>query len=524
MNSSMIPSYIPFVRFVRMATFIPALFAMIFFNVSLFAQENQPQKDQRQNRTQNQSHSEKCCEEEPSKRVINIVFDSLCAPNCTFKPICLDNVNDIKQGEFYQVRISGIYLNLYEVFITNSDSVISTALKTPSPWDFNFDAISKALAGIKPATTVVPATPPPTILTMSATANLQNLTVQQLVRTPPSPFKIYQDSVLANLNGVETIVVALREKVDSLNLLVAQTRLTHLGLLPNPPDTITAQEALAAYLDVREAVKKLRESVVNLCTSYEDEAKKHEQELKNDTLKAVDAEIKSRCKKLTEALDAAREAVTSEKIDALVTTLASMEKNSSTYCSLPLQFTGEQTRIRVSLKPRGEKSLFPSYATSFVFPAFRKGYAGLGLSYYVSGLRDDAISIRTTITESPAAGRVDTTYSLIREKQPQFEMGMAMLLRIGHKFNSSLSPGMHISLGAGASISNTVKPRFFFGGGISLFHPHSLVFDIGGVMGHENTRSQGYNFNSEYRAKPESATVSALNKSYFISVGYMYRL
>jgi hypothetical protein len=153
-----------------------------------------------------------------------------------------------------------------------------------------------------------------------------------------------------------------------------------------------------------------------------------------------------------------------------------------------------------------------------LFPHKIKSYTSVGLSYYASTLYDKAYSTTKTIIN-------DSTnhFKFTEEEDNNFELGLAALLRYGRK-SKKHNFGGHFSVGAGVSLTNTIKPRFLFGGGFSIGKKHMLAVDLGGIVGYVDTLSKTIDLKkTDYPEKPETITVSKVGFGRFLSIGYIYQ-
>lgn len=64
----------------------------------------------------------------------------------------LEALKSLKRGEFYQLKISGINMNLYNVSIDKKDSLITSDVSIPFFGNLGLDDISKVIAGLAPST------------------------------------------------------------------------------------------------------------------------------------------------------------------------------------------------------------------------------------------------------------------------------------------------------------------------------------------------------------------------------------
>jgi len=70
------------------------------------------------------------------------------------------SLEDLKRGDYYNVEITNINMNLYKVSINNSDTTLESGLTLPSFGSFGTDALSSLLSSLSKlggATSVLPA-------------------------------------------------------------------------------------------------------------------------------------------------------------------------------------------------------------------------------------------------------------------------------------------------------------------------------------------------------------------------------
>lgn len=212
--------------------------------------------------------------------------------------------------------------------------------------------------------------------------------------------------------------------------------------------------------------------------------------------------------------------ISADKTNELFSTIVLLENNTNnTYTSLPIQFTGEQAKVKISIIPRDEKYNLQSYYTQIVYPQKIPNYIVVGLSLYGSSLYDKAYSIVET-------KGTDTIYNIKKEENTsKGEIGIAALIHYGTILNENDTAklGAHVSLGAGISISDIIKPRFLFGGGLSYGEKHKFTFDCGIIVGYVNELSSNWNLSQPYPIKPEDITVLKIGVGIFWSIGYVYQ-
>jgi hypothetical protein len=184
------------------------------------------------------------------------------------------------------------------------------------------------------------------------------------------------------------------------------------------------------------------------------------------------------------------------------------------YVSLPFQLMGDQTKMHITIEPREKTSSLQAYSTDFVFPQEKNWFMGVGSSFYVSFLHDDAYSTVTILT--------DTSYRVIKENPGSLEIGMQAMMMIG--FCSSNWGYWYASFGPGISISNKVKPRLLAGGGYAFGKRNLFTVGVNFIVGAVDRKSEVIQLDTRYAQKPDQITVSRIEYGLCLTVGYVFNL
>ncbi|NDA61654.1 MAG: hypothetical protein EBX50_06380, partial [Chitinophagia bacterium] len=235
----------------------------------------------------------------------------------------------------------------------------------------------------------------------------------------------------------------------------------------------------------------------------------------NDQLKSYDEKIITDFEFLMKAVASLRDSISADKVSEYLQKMVVVNNNKGDYTSLPFQFSGEQTRLQINITPRDPAYKLQSYSTQIVFPTFPLKYNVTGISYYYSGLYDDAY---TTLKPN------DTTYQYSLIPSRNYEPGIAALLHSGSKFKGNCI-GYHITFGIGANISEKVRPRLMVGFGASFGKKHMISIDGGLIVGNVNRLNAGVDFNKIYFEKQRPDPIISQEVSYklFASIGYLFK-
>ncbi|OKS88659.1 hypothetical protein RG47T_4131 [Mucilaginibacter polytrichastri] len=427
------------------------------------------------------------------------------------------SLSKMKADSFYQVYIHKINLNLYKVSINTADSTTSKALQMPTMTGLDLDGITKAIAGIKPASTsgIVNATVREGF-NGSLGYSAHNQVINK-VRSLSDSMQYYKK----NLNSFLGRLTTIKNRIDDLFLNVYKYQLNQQQLHP----TIGINPY--SYATALEDVKKVRDSITNLQVEITTSQKKYaifetnykDEIAQNVGLTASDkAIIDSYTKMLTGCADA-QTAITADKVMALLGGMINVENNASMeYQSLPFQFKKDQATVTITIEPRKPEYGLGTFKQDLVFPLQHRSYAAVGVSFYGATLHDEPYSIVGT------PSRDSIHYAVKAEKTTKAEVGITTLLRLGTKFSDSSAAGAHFSIGPGISIASTIKPRLLTGIGFSFGEKHMFTFDVGAIFGYVDRLSSAVDMaKNNFTVKPDNVMISKLSGGVFGAIGYLYR-
>jgi len=458
-------------------------------------------------------------------------------PNGGQHQLNLTGLKGLKEGDQYEIHVTGVNLNLYKIEIETADTTISSPIPFPSFASLGLGEVSKLIEGITSGSVATLVASQPT----SSDATEIKINLSQAVDLTGEPAPQAWDEVRKQLDDLiiqkDNSTDSLRKSSDKLNswYLNAYTfSLESLKSQPSSTISLNYQNRLQEIGKIRANIRALQIDVsilskeLRLVNSQISKLKP----LIKDTpeLKTVIATLEKNAKTLEKdltlleaAIKAAIEMCSAQKISDLLQKLIFLDNNRTTsYWTLPIQVQAERTKVTLRITPRNKDIPVPAYVTSFSFPKKSQNYQAVGLSLYVGGLYDDAYSFAAIPDTDDPADTLD--YVLTSEQPVQLETGMAALLRFGKKFGSNETIGAHGTLGVGTSIGQSVRPRFLVGGGFAFGRKHMFALDVGGILGYVERRSQTIAENAVLEDVPETVTVSALRGSVFLSLGYIFSL
>ncbi|GEM_PF-2979874 len=470
----------------------------------------------------NEKNKKKCCKKscKPASDCIGSDIITLDFNNkCFIYNEC--DLKNIKRGDFYKLKITGVNLNVYKVSINNEDSALTSALDLSQLIGFNTDAISGLLASI-------------TNSTNSAMVGQDNRTesiklVPQGVMTQIEPDATMVNAVLKKINEFSAFIDSTKkELIDfqvDINSLMDEyyKSLNKLELEECPPDFFKCTDIDELYKEVSTHRNKLRTlygDVIVKRSEINDSIPEYSEDMnKKYKLKEKIEALDGNFGKLMTAIEASIGLIKHEEVQKIAGQLANFANNASKeYESLPLQFTEDQTKLSIDITPHDSNSRLPSYSMSLTFPMYKRTYLAIGLGLYWSpAMNNEAYSVRGKATSDSTAG-----YGLVQEDVSSHEFGASVLVRYGWRFTKNGMVGAHLAGGTGFSFTNPVKPRIMLGGGMSFGDRHRATFDLGVIGGYVDRLSNAFSVDEQYTAKPENVLVSKAKWSGFLTVGYIY--
>lgn len=442
-----------------------------------------------------------------------------------------------RPGNEYTLRITGINLNLYSVSIDARDTASPEAVTFPLFSTFAADGIGGLLGGIitgiaGPRAGDAAAVPddsgasdgteqPPCNGSGCQHDTPNPAAGEPLIRQRfRDEQRFLQDSLLPRL-------ARTGEEVEEDYYLLDVMRLR--ARCEDAADTaqfagsgrITPREVMCHFQSGRHDLAALRSDVTRRADSYHVFSGAYALADRVD-FSTADTLLKRAYARLLAAIDTAMLTVTPAKASEACNALMILTRNERrTYESMPFRYVAGQKKLTVFITPIKPEAGLQSYAADVAFPAQRRFYFGVGTGLYVSGLYDEAYSTQ------PRRGASDTavSYWLVDEEPSRSETGFATLLKAGAKLGGSMDwLGGHVSFGPGISVGSTVRPRLMGGLGLSAGRTHMLTLDAGVITGRVERLSKTLTMTDGYTEAPAQPTVSVGAGSWFVGLGYLFRL
>ncbi len=475
----------------------------------------------------------------------------------TFNIGTIEKLKKIKKGEFYQLKISNINLNLYNISTTNKDSILSSTVSLPSFGSIGLDALNAVVGGIKVNTSSA-------IKEKDSLANLESTlstvnkidVLVEIATNMPDTIKEKEElekkikqikellqekeqspkeKIIQKINAlseeVKQIAIEVRDRplttLDALLLDInAQINTYYLVDTTSKYNCSTTQKDPCDFLiqvnNYRTILIKYKSDLNKQLTDLDEYIKKLEgglDEMKKDSaLRSDYAAFKATISKATTAIDKALETISQDKVTLIMQTLIHLDNNaSSNWRSLPIQYMGDIGQFTIKIAPKKPEYGLSTYDNTYHFP-IPKHYAGVSVGFYHAfSFVNESFSTLEKV--------IDTTseFNIVKEDTIKGEIGFTTLLHFGSKIGDSPF-GIHFSVGPAISLSSSPKPRLCLGGGLSYGKTKNMLsIDFLAMGGYTDKKSNAYNESITYSKKPEQVTVSKLSSSFALSVGYIYK-
>ncbi|MEO9871801.1 hypothetical protein [Ekhidna sp.] len=452
----------------------------------------------------------------------------------------------IKQGEFYQIEVTGINKNQYRLIVQSSDTVYSTPLSFPTFGTIDLSTLTSLVSSLPvnissaEDTLEIEKTLEKTALmgfnkgiSLKAHFNAINIEMDPLIKNLLNEIerqKAADDirklietkitTVKAHTSKFEVDLKISKEAIENKKYDYATYRILRQTGEDAKKYEPNVKNELEAFAEYRSTLNELKTSVDISTKSFNEflsegkiivflaDPKNLDLKVNVEKAKKALSEASSKTSKVTSMISA-------DKVEQQLKSMINIYPHDS-YISLPIQLNGEHANVNIRFIPKDSTSALQPYSLSTIRFPKRKWYWSVGPSIYYANLSNERLGTET-ITVNDTIQR----FTVFKEADLANEIGAAVLLRAGYKiFDSGL--GIHASVGTGLSLGDEVLPRMLYGIGFTFGQTHSLSIDIGGISGYVRKVSQNANYSREYVEKP-SLIVNDLQTRFFFGVGYAFR-
>jgi len=417
-------------------------------------------------------------------------------------PETLDSLSD---GEFYQLRITGINTLLYKISFHTKDTILYSDIKVPGFPALDLDNLAKAFPSL------------------SALSNkLEEQTRGSTKDNCQQRLKSEMSLIRNNIDKLEVLNNTMNDLIFDCKKELLASKLEDTAF-----STVKANYTLQELTKIdtlRSRTKKLYKTIRDSSNSYFDWSKFKTGVsciAEDPILKRMDKLIDSTYLKEKTETQKLLSILNSDSITDLFNSLAIVENNRThSFTSLPIKFNGDKGTLKILIEPRNENYNLPLYYTELHFPK-QKNYFGISASFYGSTLYNQSYSVLP----------IDSvTITVFDENPSKSEIGLAALLTYGWRFygcnlcSKPIYAGGHLAFGPAVNISPKVNPRLAAGAGFSLGNKRMILVNVLFIAGFVDRLSSGVNTTGTPIPKPEQITVSKLKPGIAFSIGYLFNL
>lgn len=444
----------------------------------------------------------------------------------------LRELERLKQGDFYQLQIDNINMNLYKVVFDKKDTIIVSDVEFPTFDLVNLGGVGELLNKInissfsstkttefeKKFNSVIFVDIP---ALLGNTSNVEDSkSIKERIDAEKINILAKDDIFSEEKNKTDFLLLKIQKKINSYSVLNKEQEQSYYQSLSG---NVSFDELLSETENIRKKLVELQKALRKQQSEYlsyisKDNVKK----IMTDKLKEDDKALQEAFAKSISNVDKLYESVNAEKVASWIKELIYKENNSVTsYTTLPQQLNGDQAKLNIQLIPLKEESGLPNYQTNIIFPQKREFYIGGGMSFYYAGFKNEAYSIKATVIDDK-----NTEYRIVDEKNKKGELGLTALIHFGWRpfYDKKRNDWFAVNLvtGPALSLTNTVKPRVAVGGGFAFGRKNMLTINGLYMGGYVDKKSENFNIGDTDSIKPENITVSKLEGAFALSLGYIY--
>ena len=451
----------------------------------------------------------------------------------------LDALEKLKRGGLYQLVITNINTNLYQVSIDKTDSLEPQTFNFPTFAGLGTDGLSTLMANIIKSGGSISSgianmkadmmaiteseSSPGSIKTKNRDEEKTVLNRKLEILKRIESMNVYLKNTTHSLENISNSIAEINQKVI---LAVIQERLEfktpeRIRVSPYLDPLKGLADLLSEIETCQGDLKKMKDGMFGALLAYEDYMFANEDlVLKDDSLKNAGVRVKKNYADLYARIGEFQEKFNPENVNKILSALVNICNNrDNEYISLPQEFTKDRTSLSLNIEPRDTSLKLQKYHTDLIFPLKPRWFFGVSSGFFASWLYDEAYSVSSTrISDSL------THYTLVAENSGKWESGIAAMVHAGWKPFKKADLYIQGGFGPGVNISSKVRPRLLVGVGLAYGKKHKFLATAGMIFGFSERLSKAYETQKIYTKEPGNVTVSVMKGSWFVSLGYVFSL
>lgn len=450
-------------------------------------------------------------------------------------------LKDFKKGDEYQLVITGFNPYLYKVELSKSDSSISVN-SIPGLFEmFSADKLQSIVSNMASLTGLVSGSEFDKGKADSTALKTKKITEYNALMNAWDVEKVFPVTPKNTADSINKVTIIINNALDeyqrnyrnfqSLQKLIDDFKMKYFRMVLRTKLLDVSTDNLKNYgsnFDMDEFEKnaatiinqkaEFKFNLNNLQVNYLFAVSPFTKIIKRtDDLSVRDSLIKKYNIELRTTLTNLDTVFNSTTLSNLMSQLINLSDENFSYASLPMQFTKEFSTLDITIKPWSDTDKLQTYSTQIKFPVSQKYFWGFSSGFYMSNLHNEVYSHKTNITST------DTSYSLLKEKTGDMEMGVSAKFHFGGPFYiSNPNINWHLEFGPALSILKNPSPRLLLGGGIAFGSSNMFVISGGMILGYVDKLSSAFDISKLYSSPQNSLVISSMDAKAYFSLSYMF--
>jgi hypothetical protein len=432
-------------------------------------------------------------------------------PNETILP------KNIRKGDFYKVNVCNINLNNYRVEMQIKDTVYySKALDFPVFGAIDINGLSDIIESFEAFSIVLS----PEEKEMDSLGSFNSITKSDI----RDFLEKNQETIKKNLDLLDKSISRFNDE----RFKIATNRiLAKADPVPLNTEPIDVSKNLKTFEEIHLSQKLLESEISNNSKEYIEFFEKpdvillmKEEDVTSIALRQEKEKVDKAYGEIKSKLSKARDQSNPDNVIKILTSILHLY-TTSTFTSLPIQFTGDEAELKMSFIPKDSASNLQPYRLSPIKFGRSPWYWAVGPGLYYSKLQNERVGSETIQVNDSTQN-----FKVLKENSLQGEIGLSALFHAGYKLpilNDFF--GIHGSVGTGVSLGEDIRARMLYGFGLSFGQKNHLTLNIGWATGYVDILSESFkeeDYGTKMFVEKPSVLVKKLDTAVFYNVGYVF--
>ena len=298
-------------------------------------------------------------------------------------------LDDIIEGQFYQLHISHINSNIYTISINTQDTILESQLQFPTFESISFANLSDLISKSVKSADITETTKKPSIPATTLTPEIAKYCKEA---------KNFLNDKLLRANS-------LLLRIDNIVFEVKKIVLyTKKEFQENSPD-FNFDDKVKEIDNLRNEVNLLRDSIITEKNNFDNLINNYGSPLSEPDKKLIE-EVKGFFVQTSSKVSEMYSSINAENSFKLLLNVIAAENNKKyEYTSMPFRLSGDRASLEINITPRDSNSLhLQSYKTVLEFPNRRLNKFTIGSAFYFSPFKN--IKTYSTINSGSSSFKI----------------------------------------------------------------------------------------------------------------------